>query len=263
MNVPPFTVDYATGVEDSIADGVAELEVSDPDTEAVIQSTGEGVRVISSVLDADGPREFSYSVSVPDDAQLHEEGELVFIEGSEEVYGVLQSPWAVDAAGEPVETWYTWADGVLTQHLEISDDATYPVIADPAWTYTYSYLTNKTSTKVESLLRKCFNCYFPVSGAPRAFPAKGQKLPLKVGPANFECTMGGIGKVNGYLFQYAFAATKNHVDGKGSTIVFSFRSDKRLYVTGKVQSVWMNNWYYRGGAFATWNSFAQKLRNAK
>ncbi|GAA2447655.1 hypothetical protein [Agromyces soli] len=140
------------------------------------------------------------------------------------------------------------------------------VLADPFWTYSYKFKTNKTPTKVETLLRSCFSCYVPISGAPRNFPVKNQLLPLRVGPLNMfnmECRMGGVGKVNGSLFQYSFTATKNHLDGLGSSISFSFRSDTYLYVTAKVGNAWLNNAQYKGGAIQAWTNYAKKLSAAK
>ncbi|MGB3707303.1 hypothetical protein [Gordonia sp. (in: high G+C Gram-positive bacteria)] len=41
-------------------------------------------------------------------------------------------PWAFDAAGRPQKTWYTVDEnGDLIQHVEPSDNALYPILADP------------------------------------------------------------------------------------------------------------------------------------
>ena len=260
---PTFTVDYATSVASTSSEGVVSLNTEDPGAAAYIQPVEDGYRVISSTLNADGPDSFDYTLDVPADAQIHQDGSLVFIETSLETSAVLEVPWAKDAAGGNVPTWYTLNQGVLTQHLDLEGVSAYPVLADPAWTYSYKFPTNKTSTRVEQLLRSCFNCYFPVSGAPRAFPTQGQLLPLTVGGfGNFECLMGGTGKVSGTLFQYSFLATRNHIDGKGSSITFSFRSDKYLYVSASVMNQLLNNNLYRGGAIQKWTTFASNLKNA-
>lgn len=260
---PTFTVDYATSVASTSSDGVVALSTEDPDAAAYIQPVEGGYRIISSTLNADGPNSFDYTLDVPADAQIHQDGSLVFIETSLETSAVLELPWAKDAAGGDVPTWYALNQGVLTQHLDLDGVSAYPVLADPAWTYSYKFPTNKTSTRIEQLLRSCFNCYFPVSGAPRAFPTQGQLLPLTVGGiGNFECRMGGIGKVNGSLFQYSFLATRNHIDGEGSTITFSFRSDQYLHVSTSVMNQLLNNSLYRGGAIQTWTTFANNLRKA-
>lgn len=193
---------------------------------------------------------------------LVEVGELLFLENDTETFGVLEQPWAKDANGKDVPTWYTWNAGTLTQHLDLTEVDAYPVAADPAWTYSYKFPTAKTTTRIEQLLRSCFSCYFPVAGAQRAFPAYNQLLPLRVLGQNFECRMRGVGKVTGSLFQYSFAATSNHIDGAGSTVAFSFRSDQYLHVSASIQNQFLNNSIYRGGAIQTWTLFANQLRNA-
>ena len=260
---PTFTIDYASSVSSKSSDGVIALKTEDSDAAAFIQPVEGGYRVISSTLNSDGPNSFDYTLDVAADAQIHQDGSLLFIETSQETSAVLEMPWAKDAAGGNVPTWYTLNQGVLTQHLNLEGVSAYPVLADPAWTYSYRFPTNKTSTRIEQLLRSCFNCYFPVPGAPRAFPTQSQLLPLRVALiGNFECRMGGIAKVNGSLFQYSFLATRNHDDGEGSTITFSFRSDQYLYVSASVMNQFANNSFYRGFAIQTWTTFANNLRNA-
>lgn len=260
---PTFTIDYANAVLATSDDGVITLGTEDESSAAYIQPVDGGYRVISSTLDASGPTSFDYSVDVPAQAELHQDGSLLFIESTDTTFAVLELPWAKDALGQDVPTWYTLVNGVLTQHLDLVGVSAYPVLADPAWTYSYKFPTNKTSTRVEQLLRSCFNCYFPVVGAPRAFPAQGQLLPLTVGGiGNFECRMGGIGKVTGSLFQYSFIATRNHIDGAGSSITFSFRSDQYLYVSASIMNQLLNNSIYRGGAIQTWTTFANNLKRA-
>lgn len=263
LEPPTFTVDYADSVISTSSDGVVTLGTEDESSAAYIQPIDGGYRVISSTLDASGPTSFDYSLEVPADAEIHQDGSLLFIESAATTFAVLELPWAKDALGQDVPTWYTLVEGVLTQHLDLDGVTAYPVLADPTWTYSYKFPTNKTSTRVEQLLRSCFNCYFPVAGAPRAFPTQGQLLPLTVGGiGNFECRMGGTAKVTGSLFQYSFIATQNHVDGAGSTITFSFRSDKYLYVSASIMNQLLNNSLYRGGAIQTWTTFANNLKRA-
>lgn len=259
---PTFTVDYASSIVSTSSDGVVTLGTDDEASAAYIQPVDGGYRVISSTLDASGPSSFDYSLEIPSQAEIHQDGSLLFIESNATTFAVLELPWAKDALGQDVPTWYTLSNGVLTQHLDLTGISACPVLTDPARTYSYKFPTNKTSTRIEQLLRSCFNCYFPVDGGPRGFPAQGQLLPLTVGPFPFECRMGGIGKVTGLLFQYSFIATRNHVDGEGSTITFSFRSDQYLYVSATVMNWLMNNDIYRGGASQEWKSFADNLRRA-
>ncbi|WP_461474831.1 hypothetical protein [Microbacterium sp. HJ5] len=240
IDVPNFSIDFADGVEGETRAGLTEITTDDASSEAYVQPTDAGVRVLTATLDSSGPSTYEYTVDVPVSAELVQVGELYFLEDATQVYGVLHAPWALDAEGNAVPTSYTWEGGTLTQHLNFAQDTVFPVIADPFWTYSYKFATNKTPAYVKSLLKLCFNCFFPVDGAPRAFPTKGQILPLRFLAFNMQCQMGGVASVGTTLYQYSFLATKNHVDGLGSSITFSFRSDKALHVTAKIGNFWLN-----------------------
>ena len=46
--------------------------------------------------------------------------------------GFLETPWAVDAAGQDVPTRFTVHDNIVTQEVDLSDPyIQYPVVADP------------------------------------------------------------------------------------------------------------------------------------
>ena len=175
-------------------------------------------------------------------------------------------PWAIDANGNEVPTSFTWQDGTLTQHVDLtSPDIAYPVVADPAWTYGYKFAVSKTAAQARALLRSCFNCYFPVSGAPRAYPSTGQLLPLKVGPFNFECKFAGNSTDSlGRWIGFKFNARKNHIDGLGSRISFGFETvsgKEYLLVSAYIvnDSIWVKNAFYRSGAIQTWQKCANTI----
>ena len=50
------------------------------------------------------------------------------------VLSQIATPWAVDATGAAVETYYSTDGLVLVQHLALSDATVFPVIADPQFT---------------------------------------------------------------------------------------------------------------------------------
>lgn len=258
-----FSVNYADAVSIPEEEGLTALSGKDADTSAVVQQTATGVRVLTTITSATAPADYSYTFDVPATAELTQDESGIYIEDDTDVYGVLDQPWAVDAAGNALPTTYSWSAGTLTQHIDLGSAVAFPVVADPAWKYSYDYKTSKTPLATEKLLRSCFNCYFPVAGAPRAFPSYNQLLPLTVAKlGNFECRMGGIAKVTGSLFQYSFIATKNHIDGEGSSINFSFRKNKKLVVTAYIKNHKLNNFIYKGGANLKWSKFASNLKAA-
>lgn len=261
---PKFTIDFASSMEGTSPDGVVELSTGNEDSSAFLQPIGEGFRVLTSTENLNGPSTFSYTLDVPADSRLVEIEEVLFVMSGEDAYGILGKAWAKDANGNDVPTWYTLENGVLTQHLDLIGVSAFPVLADPAWSYAVAYPTNKSTYAVTNLIGTCFNCYFPVPGAPRRFPVVGQLLPLRIGSLNFEVTMATVSANPSYTwFQYSFYATANHFDGAGSAVSFTFQNQK-LYVYG-----WVVNDYGllvngHNLLFATnmWSVFASNLRRA-
>lgn len=263
--VPPkISIDFANGVERTSPDGVVEFSTDNAESAAFMQPIENGFRLLTSTSSPGGPSSFAYTLDVPVEAQLADRGEHLFIVADEETIAIIPQPWAKDASGEDVPTWYSLEEGTLTQYLDLSAVSAFPVVADPAWDYSRTYLTNRTTYDVVNRLGGCFNCYFPIRGAPRAFPRVNQILPLRIGQGNFEVLFATVSSNPSYTwFQFSFYATKNHVDGLGSAISFTF--DKRkLYVYG-----WVVRDYgaagrpvYLAGVSLGWQQFARNLRDA-
>jgi hypothetical protein len=265
-----FTIDYAEGgaTED---DGISVLKGSDEAVAAYVQPLGSGVRVLTAIADASAPEAYDYTFDVPEGTRLAEGSGLYYLEDDHTTYGSLQLPWALDANGKSVPTSYSWSGKTLTQHVDLSSpDISFPVLADPAWGYTWSYDQKWSGTKNWKLLHNCFNCYFPVAGAPRNFPSYGQDLPLTVGPANFHCKMAQTfsNPDTGY-YGWQFNAASGHIDGAGSNIVFEFRNlagpgNFKLYVSAYIvnDNFWLTHVGYRDGAHANWAAFSRNLNNA-
>lgn len=81
-----------------------------------------------------------------------------------------------------------------------------------------------------SQLKSCFNCTFPIKGAPRKYPAENQRLNLKACAAYFVCKNAPVryhkgGIANGWYF----TAEQGHFDGKGSKVYFQFYAEKNTH----------------------------------
>ncbi len=178
-----------------------------------------------------------------------------------------------------------------------STDITYPVVADPAWYYVATYPLNNgllAALGVKNKLKDCFNCYFPVEGAPAAYPVPGQFLPLVVRLAdflpsnNFNCIVekdtyytehdfspsipsGSPQDTGNYYFN--FTTAPGHVHGPGSRIQFWFTTTQwnpypgfpfanyQLIVTANITNDFglVGNDAYTFGATETWAKFAANL----
>ncbi|WP_146088090.1 hypothetical protein [Rathayibacter sp. AY1B5] len=148
----------------------------------------------------------------------------LFLENGKTLY--VEKPWARDASGADVSTHFEVDGDYLRQIIESPEDVRYPLVADPAWSHTMDYGIGSTTPGVaQKVLHGCFNCYFPVPGAPRDFPAAGGDSPLSIGLMNLHCTfkqerVGPFPDEPTYSFM--FDSAEGHVDGLGSRITFAF-----------------------------------------
>jgi hypothetical protein len=236
----------------------------------LIQPLADGFRVINVTTDRNGPAEFKYQVHLPTGASLVEVFDSIQLRDiNDDIIGSFKTPWARDAAGASIETWYEVHGDLITQKLKFTEKTHFPVVSDPYWGYLYHYGLGVWPATAWDKLHNCFNCYFPVVGAPSAFPKYGQLLPLRIPipifPMNMECKMGSVStnpKTNFYAWQ--FNATKNHVDGLGSNIIFQLRINslgyKELVVDAYiVKDFWLGNLEYANMAKSNWQTFAENL----
>lgn len=104
--------------------------------------------------DATAPRTYDFALDLPSDAtaELLEGGAMAYLSSKGEYLGGVAEPWAKDAIGQEIPTWFTYADGVLTQHVDIDavEDVVYPLVADPylgKWLVESAYVTNQGGSK--------------------------------------------------------------------------------------------------------------------
>jgi hypothetical protein len=253
-----------------------------------VQPLPNGLRFMTAIADANAPEAYSYALNLPPNSTMKANvGGFGLWASDGASLGQLLEPWAIDASGRRLATSFEWDGAILTQHVDLDDASiVFPVLIDPAWTYRYEYnILDSTPEQVRAKLQDCFNCWFPVEGAPAQYPVPGQFLPLVVRPFwgapiswNFNCTFGfdafenwgtdpNFGKVTWYV--YTFNATSSHVDGAGSTITFEFSTSKFGGTPGSVMTVGayitnddpmgIGRPAYEVGANYNWTQFAHKL----
>ncbi|KAB3519017.1 hypothetical protein F8377_09870, partial [Corynebacterium zhongnanshanii] len=87
------------------------------------------------VPDDSAPHEHRFEMDVPDGGRMiaREDGGVDVVDSSGAVVDHVQPPWAVDAMGRPVPTWYEVDNdqGVLVQKVAPDAQAVYPIVADP------------------------------------------------------------------------------------------------------------------------------------
>lgn len=111
-----------------------------------------GVVQITTVLDgADSPQRYEYSLGMPDgfSPQLQVDGSILLTDGSA-VIGAIAAPWALDANGATVPTWYETTPTSVVQVVDLSGGGiAFPVVADPSvsffwWGYAIKYTRSET-----------------------------------------------------------------------------------------------------------------------
>jgi len=221
-NSPVSLLLGSTDVPISSEAGFSEVETANSSLDQLIQPLSQGFRILNISRDALAPTEFEYGISVPPGASVEQVFGTIRITLGDEILGSIREPWAIDADGKAVETYFTLEGNVITQHLVTTASTSYPIVSDPNWGYIGVWNLSGSYKVAWERLHTCFNCYFPVDGAPSKWPAFGQLLPLRYGIFNMECKMNYIFTSTSY-YRWKFLATKNHLDGLGSNIIFELR----------------------------------------
>ena len=235
-----ITVNGARGAARE-AHGISWFDGADDASAAYLQPVRDGVRLLTALADASAGAQSSYDFALPEGSYptVLPTGDTLLSDASHHYIGTLAAPWARDASGRSLPTTYSWSGSTLTQHVEL-EGARFPVLLDPLWLYSYDYSTTSTGwtvnhpkaseNAVSRLLHGCFNCYFPIFGAPRSYPVDGEILPLSVTPFTWTATAAPVKAqtANGGALQ--FLALDGHFDGAGSLITFSWYNDPSGYL---------------------------------
>ncbi len=143
----------ATAASDAtvVADGTVAYPASNGSASAVQATEDGGVRMLTIIDNATAPTEYPYTVTVPNGGhiELAAEGGAIIIDNEGNTITVIDTPWAKDANGMSVQTWFTTDGQTLTQHvIHNVEGVAYPVNADPRfwrW-YGWDYQYNRNQT---------------------------------------------------------------------------------------------------------------------
>lgn len=152
----PLTLQSGNGPEISITLPRGDNNVEAPAREgagAVSLDLGDGSRIIPTIRsngivqilsvlhDADAPTSFEYDVAVGPGGSLvmAVDGGVRLLDGAGQEVASVAAPWALDALGKHIPTWFLVEQNRLTQIVDTAsvDDVQYPVVADPAVSATY------------------------------------------------------------------------------------------------------------------------------
>jgi hypothetical protein len=123
----------------TVANGVVAYNANNGSANAVQAENDGSVRMLTVIDNPNAPTTYDYKISVPNGGhiQLTKDQGAVVLSDNGEVISYVQSPWAKDAKGKKIRTWFTTDGLTLTQHVKHNvRGVTYPVVADP-WFWDY------------------------------------------------------------------------------------------------------------------------------
>ncbi|MBS4104143.1 hypothetical protein [Tsukamurella paurometabola] len=83
----------------------------------------------------DAPKQYRFPLNTPEGGRSvkNDDGSISVFDRNGEQVGQFNAPWAYDANGKEVPTWYDIEGDEMVQHIEPGPDNVYPIIADPLW----------------------------------------------------------------------------------------------------------------------------------
>lgn len=128
-----------------VAPGTVAYPANDGSANAVQATEDGGVRMLTVIDNPSALTSYDYKVTVPGGGRIEitELGGAVVLNAANEVVAMVDAPWAKDANGTPVKTYFTTDGLTLTQHIEHNvPGIAYPVTADPFWDPVVNLLKN-------------------------------------------------------------------------------------------------------------------------
>lgn len=114
----------------------ADLIVQELDTSS-LSFDAAATRTLITIDSWDVEPMFTFTPEVPIGGTVtldEETGGVIVADAEGNVSSVLASPWAYDAEGTEVPTWYEVENGEVHQYVDhVSRQYSYPVVADPVW----------------------------------------------------------------------------------------------------------------------------------
>ncbi len=95
-----------------------------------------GVRAAIAISNSKASNSYDFKIDLPAGhiLELQEDGSVQGVDPSTGAQSVIiPEPWALDAAGQPLETNYEVSGSTLTQTIGFDETTDFPIVADPVW----------------------------------------------------------------------------------------------------------------------------------
>ncbi|GAA2448885.1 DUF2599 domain-containing protein [Agromyces soli] len=113
--------------------GVIAYENGNGSRTALIVHDDSSIQIGTIIQGTESPHRYEYSLSIPAGGliSLDPAGSITILNGDGDYIAGVARPWAVDAQGNAIATRYEVRGTSLTQVVDHSADAEYPIVADP------------------------------------------------------------------------------------------------------------------------------------
>jgi len=128
----PFANIAAKGAR--VADGAVAYSNGNGSTTVPTAKSDGSVQITTVIEDASAPSSYEYGIGGESGTtmRLLDDGSVIIEDPSSAYLGGVAAPWAYDAEGTPVKTWYEVKGSSLVQIVAHNDQSyVYPIVADP------------------------------------------------------------------------------------------------------------------------------------
>lgn len=98
-----------------------------------VHSVSGGQQALIVVPDETAPKQYEFTFNLDNSSSIVSIDGYLFVEKAGEIVARISSPWAYDAANNPVKTYLTTDGNTVMQHFETDANTKYPIVADPRW----------------------------------------------------------------------------------------------------------------------------------
>jgi len=122
------------GVAKQVAPGVVAYDSGNGSASAVQANQDGSVRMLTVIDNPNAPTTYDYKVTVPNGGhiELTPDGGALVLDANGQPLSSVSAPWAKDAVGKQIRTWFSTDGQTLTQHVRHNvRGVVYPVTADP------------------------------------------------------------------------------------------------------------------------------------
>lgn len=103
--------------------------------DVVIQSIDGGMRYVLNINSHKADKSYDFKMTLPTGYRLTQDknGNVAILDAWGKTHADIAKPWAKDANGKEIKTWYIIQGSMLTQYVDFDKNSTFPIVADPTW----------------------------------------------------------------------------------------------------------------------------------